>query len=180
MSEITITEALAELPTIEKRIGHKRDFIVNYLWRPDSMRDPHEKDGGSAELIRRELQSIGDLEERRILIRSAIQGANHANTLTIGEKTRSIADWLTWRREVAPNHLAYLKDLFNRLANLRRKAAQEGVVVKENASVVGLNRDYVIHLNEAELSQAIETLENTLGVLDGKLSLLNATIKIEV
>ena len=48
---ITITEALAEIPTIEKRITKKQEFITNYLFRVSSTRDPHEKDGGSAELI---------------------------------------------------------------------------------------------------------------------------------
>ncbi len=54
MAKLTITEALAEIPTIEKRIEKKREFILNYLYRQSSVRDPHEKDGGSTVLIVRE------------------------------------------------------------------------------------------------------------------------------
>ncbi len=181
MTEMTITEALAELPTIEKKLAHKRTFVQNYLFRPDSMRDPHEKDGGSVELIRREMQAMIDLGERVIAIRTAIQQANHTNSITMGTVSRSIADWLTWRREVAPAQLQFLKGTFNALSNLRRKAAQEGAVVKSEASKDStLTRDYVVHVNEADLSKQIEEMEDMLGALDGKLSLMNATIKISV
>ena len=60
MSKTTITEALAEIPTIQKRIKAKQDFILGYLYRQSTTRDPHEGSGGSATLISRELQAIGD------------------------------------------------------------------------------------------------------------------------
>lgn len=174
----TITEALAELPTIEKRLTHKREFITAYMWRQSLVRDPHEKDGGSAELIKREFQSMYDLQARIVAIRTAIQQANHVNTITIGTDERTIAEWLTWRREVAPSHLTYLKQLFNHLTSLRRKASQEGVNVKDADGE--FSRDYIVNLNEKELTMSIEAYETTLGALDGKLSLANATITIEL
>jgi len=111
MSEITITEALAEIPTIEKRIEKKEEFILNYLYRQSSVRDPHEKDGGSNVLITREKQAIADLQLRLIKIRSAIQKANSENSITIGAQTKTITDWLTWRREIAPKQQRFLLDL---------------------------------------------------------------------
>ncbi|MFA5152932.1 MAG: hypothetical protein WC554_10255, partial [Clostridia bacterium] len=100
MSKITITEALAEVPTISKRIEKKQEFIRSFLSRQSAVRDPHEKDGGSSVLIQRELQGIKDLQQRLIDIRSAIQNANAENVITVEGTTQTIADWLTWRREV--------------------------------------------------------------------------------
>src|SRR5215831_611359 len=101
MAQITITEALAELKTIDKRIEKKREFVLSYLLRQEMFKDPLEKDGGSVSAIRREMQSIVDLEERRITIRRAVQQANERNSVMVGKQTRTIADWLVWRREVA-------------------------------------------------------------------------------
>ena len=41
--DITITEALAEVPTITKRIAKKQQTVIDYLSRPSAVRDPHEK-----------------------------------------------------------------------------------------------------------------------------------------
>ena len=117
MPPITITEALAELKTIDKRIAKKREFVLGYLLRQEMFKDPLEKDGGSVSAIKREMQSIHDLEERKIVIRRAVQRANEQNTVTVARQTRSIADWLVWRREVAPIHQQFL-------ANLRAKIEQ--------------------------------------------------------
>src|SRR5947209_5771802 len=114
MPAITITEALAELKTLDKRIAKKREFVLGYLLRQEMFKDPLEKDGGSVSAIKREMQSIHDLEERKILIRRAVQKANEHNTVTVARQTRSIADWLVWRREVAPVHQTFL-------ANIRTK-----------------------------------------------------------
>jgi hypothetical protein len=69
--DITITEALAEVPTISKRIAKKQQFVLDFLSRQNGVRDPHEKDGGSVTLIQQNLQGIADLESRLIAIRSA-------------------------------------------------------------------------------------------------------------
>lgn len=53
---ITITEALAEIKTIGKRIDSKKQFVTSHLARQDGVKDPLEKDGGSAELLKRERQ----------------------------------------------------------------------------------------------------------------------------
>src|SRR5438105_988378 len=117
MPPITITEALAELKTIDKRIEKKREFVLGYLLRQEMFKDPLEKDGGSVSAIRREMQAIHDLEERKISIRRAIQQANERNTVTVAKQTRAIADWLVWRREVAPIQQQFL-------ANIRGKIEQ--------------------------------------------------------
>ncbi len=178
MTEITITEALAEIPTIEKRIEKKREFVKNYLYRKSSIRDPHEKDGGSSELIARERQAIFDLQDRLIKIRSVIQKANSENTILIGNETKTISDWLTWRREIAPKEQYFLSIITEDLKRMRHKAMNEGVGVTDKDS--GFSRDYVVNVNELELSKEIEDLEFVLGTLDGQLSLKNATITIDI
>ncbi len=178
MAKLTITEALAEIPTIEKRIEKKHEFILNYLYRQSSVRDPHEKDGGSAVLITREKQAIQDLQLRLIKIRSLIQKANSENTITISEQTKSIVDWLTWRREVAPKHQRFLQDQISKINQMRQNAARQGVNVTDKDA--GFSSDFVVNVNERELADQIEELENTLGVLDGQLSLKNATIFIDL
>jgi len=178
MTEITITEALAEIPTIEKRIVKKQKFILNYLYRKSSIRDPHEKDGGSSELIARERQAILDLQERLIKIRFVIQQANAENTITIGSQTKSIGNWLTWRREIAPKEQQFLNQIAEDLQRMRNKAMNEGVGVTDKDP--GFSSDYVVNINELALSKEIEELENILGTLDGQLSLKNATIKVDL
>lgn len=44
---LTITEALAEIKTVGKRVEKKREFIKAFLARQDGVKDPLEKDGGS-------------------------------------------------------------------------------------------------------------------------------------
>ena len=173
--DITITEALAEVPTIAKKVSKKQQFVQDFLSRPAAVRDPHEKDGGSAELIRRELQAISDLEQRLIAIRSGIAGSNAVTKITIGTTTGTVADWLTWRREIAPTQQMRLNGMANTLRTLRNKAQQQGVKVAENPE--GFT-DYIININERDLADQIEALETTLGALDGQLSLKNATTTI--
>lgn len=178
MAKLTITEALAEIPTIEKRIEKKREFILNYLYRQSSVRDPHEKDGGSTVLIVREKQGIHDLQLRLVLIRSLIQKANAENKITIGDQTKTIVDWLTWRREVAPTEQRFLKEQIDKINQMRQTAARQGVNVTDKDA--GFSSDFVVNINERELADNIEDLENTLGILDGQLSLKNATILLDL
>jgi len=174
----TITEALAELKTLTARIGKKREFVTGILGRQEAFKDPHEKDGGSRGLIERERQAIGDLETRVVAIRSAIQLANRSNQITAGEKTKSINDWLTWRRDVAPEQKRFLATIQSHVGKIRQNAQTKGLAV--NAGETAKPTDVVINVDEYALAKEIEALEEILGHLDGQLSLKNATITIEV
>lgn len=178
-SKITITEALQEVKTIDARIQKKREFIFNFLFRQNNQRDPHEKDGGSAQLISRERQSINDLLERKIAIRNAINVANSTNSITIKDQTRTISEWLVWKRDVAPTLKAVLNETAARLQSMRQDVSRKGLTVTQNAPAE-VTLDVVVNVNEAELAKQIETLEETLSTLDGQFSLKNATISIEV
>ena len=178
---LTITEALAEIKTIGKRIEKKRQFVSEYLFRQDFLKDPLENQGGSKSAIDAERQAISDLESRVVTIRRAIQKANEATTVTLNGTSRSIADWLVWRREVAPGQQQFLNAIRGKLGAARQQAQQKGIGLRV-AGEVAANaqpQDVVVNLDEKALAAEIETLETTLGSLDGQLSLKNATTIID-
>lgn len=179
---LTITEALAEIKTIGKRIETKRSFVLSYLFRQEGLKDPLEKDGGSVEAIRREMQAIADLETRIVVLRRGIQHANDKVEVTIKDNVNTIADWLTWRRDVAPGVQQFQSQLRARLNSLREQAKRGGSAVIGAVASVSTDikpTDYVVNIDEGALARKIEEMEELLGVLDGQLSLKNATVMIE-
>ena len=177
MSTQTVTEALAEIKTIVKRLDKKHEFINGYLVRFSQMKDPHEKEGGSAELIRRERQASADLWKRLVDLRLAIQQANHRTPVTVAGTTKMLAEWLTWRKEVAPTVVKHLTNIRqNILANRKRFNDEVG-----KAKVQGLTvDDLIVNVDEAALAKEAEELETILSELDGQLSLKNATVMVDV
>lgn len=176
--QTTITEALAELKTLAKRIEKKQEHILANLGRQEKFKDPLAGDGGSAQMIIRERQAIGDLEKRAIAIRNAIQLANRENSITVEGDERSIQDWLCWRRDVAPGSARFLGSMQAAVRRIRDQAQKSGLTV--NPDKDAKPEDVIINVNEAELAASIEKMEKVLGTLDGLLSLKNATITIEV
>lgn len=182
MAAITITEGLAELKTISKRLEKKRNFVIGFLTRAEGIKDPLEKGvpGGSVEAIKRERQAISDLENRHLSIRMAIQKINHLTTVTIGEKTMSVAEWLTWRKEVAPGISTFQGVINRHLSQVRAQAQQRGHAVVTVPTADTKPTDVVVNIDEHALATEMEGLETVTGTLDGKLSLINATTTIDV
>lgn len=178
MSKITITEALAELNLIDKRIVKKQEFIQNYLVRQEALKDPLLDQGGSILSIAEERQAINDLQERKISIRRAINDVNSEIEIKVGKDNRTIAEWLIWRREVAPSLQNFLRNINNTIQNARQQVLQKGFQVVQGEAQS--DRDFHINLDEKKLSEEIENLEIILETLDGKLSLRNATTTIEL
>lgn len=177
---LTITEALAEIKTLQKRLAKKRDFVGAYLFRQDTVKDPLENQGGSKSAILAERQSIRDLEERAVKIRSAIQQANVSTMVTIGNETRSIADWLVWRREIAPTYKEFVSRMRSALVSARQQAQRQGVAVRPVDQQTGDTNDLIVNVDEKALSEESEQIEQVLGTLDGLLSLKNATTVIDL
>lgn len=181
---LTVTEALAELKTLDKRISKKREYVKAYVFRQDGLRDPHEKNGGSMEVIGRETQAISDLEKRIVAIRTAIQKTNQTTPLTVCGQTKTIAEWLTWRKEVAPGVQNHIQNLRQVVLNARTTAQRQGAGVVSASAVVNNTdskpTDLIINVDEAGLAKEAEMMEEILGTLDGQLSLKNATIDIGV
>lgn len=181
-STLTVTEALADIKTLVKRIEKKRQSTYGVLARQYGLRDPMERSGGSIEFIRAERQGIKDLEERLVGLRVAIQELNQREEITIDGETRTIASWLTWRKEVLPGQRLYLDNLRAKLEQVRREAAQKQVgVVNVNQQTADTKlSDLLINIDEGQLAREIEHLEHVVGTLDGQLSLKNATTTISI
>ena len=177
-STTTITEALAELATLQKRIEKKRESVKQYLARQEQLKDPLEREGGSRAFIERERQSIHDLEERIIRIRQSVQAANIATQLTVLGQTRSIAGWLIWRRDVMDGQRKFLGSMNTAIQNARAETMRKGLAMVGGDTTKPI--DVIINLDEAALQKDIERLEELIGTLDGALSLVNATTRIEI
>jgi len=180
MGKITITEALAELKTIDKRISKKQEFILPYLFRQEGIKDPLAKDGGSESVITKERQAIADLRKRKIDLKSAIVQANRDNIITICNTSRSIANWLVWRTDVAPSHKQFLAVIQSNMATVRQEAQKKGWGVKTEGEVATNPQDIVLNFDEKQLGADLEEIEEILGTLDGQLSLKNATVTLNI
>jgi len=180
MISITITEALADIKTIGKRLATKREFVGQYLARQEGLKDPLMNEGGSSEAIRETRQSIADLEARIIRIRRAITAANAATNITLCSETRSIADWLTWRREIATAQHAFLCHIQNSVVSMRDRALKKGWSIVKNEVDAQISTDLIVNIDERELATEIESVNQMLGDLDGQLSLKNATTFVDL
>jgi hypothetical protein len=178
MTKITITEALAEIKTAEKKIKKKREFILQFLSRQEGLKDPLEKDGGSVEMIQRERQAISDIEKRVVELRQGIAKANEKTTISFGDDTRPISEWLTWRREIAPGQNDFLRALNFRLNSVRDNAKRMGNAIVAGGAQPEKPTDVIVNINETELAREAEKLEEILSNIDGQLSLKNATVTI--
>lgn len=170
---ITITEALAEIKTIGKRLETKRSFVANNLARPAQVIDPFASDGGSVEKLRRESQAISDLEFRIIELRRGIAKANEATSVSVCGVTRTIAEWLTWRKEVASQRQQYLGVLLNNIRGIRGWKPNNNQISPD-----GQPPQFTFNVDESAIQKEVEQTQEILGTLDGQLSLKNATVTI--
>lgn len=177
---MTITEGLAELKTIQKRLEKKREYIGQFLGRQDGIKDPLEKEGGSVSAIARERQAITDLETRIVSIRTAIQKVNQTTPITVEGITKTIAEWLTWRKEVAKGTQAFVQKIRGTIQQARQEALKKGNQLVMPGGTAAAPTDLIINVDEGALAKEAEQLETILGTLDGQLSLKNATVMVEV
>ena len=172
---LTITEALAEIKTVNKRLATKREAMKGYVARQDGVKDPLEKSGGSEEFLRRERQACADLGQRVVDLRRGIHDANSITVITIAGKSRTIQDWLTWRREIAGGEQAFLSGLRITVNTIRQQAQRANAQLIPPGGQAQNPIDYMVNLDERALGTEIEQMEEILSTLDGQLSLKNAT-----
>lgn len=177
MEKMTITEALSEVNLIKKRLEHKKRTFVPLTVKAEHAVDPYAGEGGSAVFLKKELQSINDLYARLIKIRGAISKANIEHTITIGERTQSIHDWLTWKREISKDETSFINSVVSGVTTARQQLdkqpgcydAPDGtkklIVLQTNVDFPGFVK------KQEEMAMLFEQL-------DGKLSLKNATIVV--
>lgn len=174
---ITITEALAEIKLLDKKIENKITKVLNHLYRLETQLDPL---GDSKKALEEELQSITDLRRRWTGLRGGIATANLANKITIEGEERTIFEWLTWKREIATREI-HMHQQIHQLAkkkmdelNARPALYKTAADAEVKVDKLVLNVDYAHHIKKAE------ELQTKLDKLDGQLSLKNATISFEV
>lgn len=172
----TITEALAELATIDKRLPKKTQDLLPYVARLEQIKDPFIKTGGSEKYIVEQRQSFNDLQIRKINLRGAIARANAETMIAIGSREMSVADWLVWKRECYAPSRDLMKQLLAQAQGARAEAQKRGVALVMGGDAAP--EDIVVNLDEQALIAEIDELEDTFGRLDGLLSLKNATTTI--
>lgn len=179
MLKITITEALAEVKLIDKKVAKKKEIVLSNVVRARHAKDPFERDGGSEQYLTREIQAITDLERRKVKLREAISTANLNNSLTIGERTDTIHNWIVWKREIAKSSGEFAKQIHVGIKSHMTSSSSKPQVYQDDEGkqkivewVYGL--DYPIYIAKDQQHQSY------LDELDGKLSLLNARIEVEV
>lgn len=141
--------------------------------------DPYEKQGGGAQANLNELQSIRDLGQRLIRLRTAISQANISNSISINGHERSIHDWLTWKREVAPVKLKFIQDLASKTKQNMDHFAKSPQVYKDEAGTTHLV-EFQSNIDYADVLKESEIIGDCLEKLDGQLSMKNARIEIDI
>ena len=176
MSRLTITEALAEKRVIDKRIESASSAIQNYVARQSSLVDPLARQGGSEKYIAEQRQSIKDLFERKIRIQNAINQSNDKTRATVGNVTRTIAEWLIWKRDVAPSMDRIYDKITAKIEYARNFNQQRTMPNKDAIGAV----DTVISLDEKQFNEEMAAHQEIVNVLDGVLSMKNATTYVDV
>lgn len=171
---MTVTEALSKINLTQKKIADKRTAMQSYIVRPEMMRDPLEGDGGSEKFVTETRQAIRDLEQYLVNLRLAVAKANTSTQLTVCGETKIIAEWLVWRRDIAPNYKTELRQIVSAIQNDRSRYGQATRQSTEAPPQV------VVNLSEVELHKEVEQYTTIMEELDGQLSLKNATTFVEI
>lgn len=173
---ITITEGLAEIKLITKKIASKKEYIGSNLVRIEGTKDPL---GDGRLEIAKEVQSINDLYTRIVMIREAIAKANLQNTIAINGQTMTINSWLAFKREAGPHLTTFYKELYKNInINQQNNVVRPQVTKDDNGNVKLVNYIYNYDLKAAN-DNAV-SYQDIMDKLDGQLSLKNATVTIEI
>lgn len=172
---ITITEALSEINLLKKKIANAESGINSLLVRATHVEDPYAASGGTPSVYRSVWQSTQDMRDRLVKIRSQISTANNEHTITINGQSKTIFDWLTWKREIYADLERSLKAQIKQLKDTIQRESDRPEVWKDkdgNVQVVKYVRNVELKALEDQYVQLLDTYEK----LDGQLSLKNATI----
>ena len=167
--EVSVTKALARIKTIESRLDQKRENVGAYAARDASRVDPIKEEGGSPAYVGRLLNSIRDLESDLVGVRTAIQKSNFENKLTVCGETKTVQEWLNWRREVLPARKMFLNDILRGVDMDRRHLARRD-----------RPDDLKVHFSEEQMREELAKLVEIEKTLDEELSVYNATVTVRI
>lgn len=179
MEKMTITEALAEVRLIEKKIIKQQKIVFENRSRLSHVADPYADAGGGKKAVESAFQSVRDLGKRLADIRISISVANQATMLELNGREMSITGWLAWRREVAPQHLKFMEKLSGAVSKDQEQIENNPPAYKDENGKVLLS-EIIYNVDKSNLDKEIISFDETLSILDGKLSLLNATVVVEL
>ncbi len=175
----TITEALADIKVLNKRILKKQEFVNSHLLTGDHIKDPYADKGGVKKIVEEELQSIGDIRIRIVTLRAAINQANMNTGITINGETKSMYSWLTWRREIMETETVFVAKSAAKIQAELSQYNNRPQVWKDDDE-----KQHLVHLEptvDPKLFQdASEKLDVIAGSLDGQLSMKNATTFVHI
>lgn len=176
----TITEALAELKTLDKRIESTRDFVLRYGIRQGSTIDPLQDEGGSDVEIPRRMQSLTDLLQRKVDIRTAINSVNASTVLDIAGEKRTVAEWIIWRREAFKQELDAYQRLQQHILAARKDCNSKNLALRDDGQQPVKVNEVSCFIKEGQIQKNIERLTAIESTLDGQLSRVNATTTVEI
>lgn len=174
---MTLTEALQETKTLKERIQKKRERLTVHLARTEATRDLLEDEGGQKEHLKRELQSIEDLEQELLSKWHSITTTNAATQLVVEEESKTLEDWIRWKVQVAPLRHKFIESVLNHLQSVRNKSESDKRQYKDK-DLDPRVFEIVSNVDEKRFRDELEWLEKVLGSLDAKLSVKNATTQI--
>lgn len=181
METLKITQALAEITLAQKKIEHSMGFVIKNAKRDERLRDPFEKDKTTQEaVVQAELQSIADNEKRIVALRMAINKANMAHTITIESVTRTIAEWIIWRRDILPGLKQRLQLINREITERERNYDASMLRIRGQLGDKQEPVPYTYNISEKKLLEEIQATEVVEQQLDGMLSLMNANIDVTV
>lgn len=181
MAQMSISEALAEIKLIDKKVEKKRENILTHSSRFEHILDPYPAEtGGSSGFIRRELQAVEDLLKQRVKIRHSISKANLETLVTVEAHTLPLTSWLIWKREVGTQQRIALQTLKNLIEKrLAENSTRPQLLKKEDGSDPVLTK-LISHVDLTHLQKEIEQIMTIEERLDGILSMKNAQIMIDI
>jgi hypothetical protein len=174
----TLTEALQLTKTLKERIAKKRERLTGHVARLSIMKDPMTEEGGQKEHVQREFQAISDLEEQLIETRRRISETNIESFLVVEKESKSICDWLNWRREVVEERKKFLDLVLKHLDRLRKKTEQDKIQLESAEDERAADFELIVNVSEQKLREELEWIETALGSLDARLSVKNATTEL--
>lgn len=179
MERMTITEALSEIKLIEKKVEKKKEAIISAVSRIEHLADPYAPYGGSQEFCKRENQAIHDLWGRLIKFREAIAKANIEQTITVEGITKTISQWLAWKREVQEQSLSYFQEIKNNISTVMRQVETQPKFYKTESGEPSMVK-VVFNVELSDINKQIENIVTIKEKLDGQLSLKNATVVVAI
>lgn len=181
METLKITQALSEIKLAEKKIASSLTFVLKNAKRDERLRDPFEKDKTTQEaMVKAELQSIADNEKRVVSLRMAINKANLENSITIEGQTKTIAEWIIWKRDILPRLQDRLERMNKELVVSPKVTTSAELWQREVNRQAPEVVNHVFNISEKKLLEEIQLVQSIEEKLDGMLSLSNANIDVTI